>query len=273
MVNTGANDLNRVSIKDDLDLKKIADSGQCFRIKPSDEGAFRFVHMGHVLDMKHISKDEFEISCSEEEFTDVWHEYFDLDRDYRKIRKSIDRNDDYLMRSAEYGKGIRILKQEPWETLISFIISQRKNIPAITAAVDAMCRGYGKKIGKSSEYSFPDARALSKLSDEEWKALKLGYREKYIRQAVLEAPDMTAFYGLSDEALMERLMGMYGVGIKVASCTALFAYGRVDLAPVDVWINRIFENEYGGENVLAGRKNAGILQQYLFFYVRGMQGS
>ena len=98
MVNTGANDLNRVSIKDDLDLKKIADSGQCFRIKPLDDDSFRFVHMGHVLDMKHVSRDEFEISCSEEEFADVWHEYFDLDRDYRKIRKGINRNDDYLGR-------------------------------------------------------------------------------------------------------------------------------------------------------------------------------
>ncbi len=260
--------INSVKITDDFDLEKLRISGQCFRIKLLANGVYRFIKGSHVLDMKLSTPGVYDISCRDEEFADIWHDYFDLDRNYEEIRREIDPSDTYLGAAAESGRGIRILKQDPWECLISFIISQRKNIPAITAAVESVCRSGGSRIGDTGEYEFPDAERMRTFSDEQWKAFKLGYREKYIRRAVMEAPDMYSLYVLSDEELMEQLTAMYGVGIKVASCTALFAYSRVDLAPVDVWIKRVFDEQYGGEDVLSGRKNAGILQQYLFYHAR-----
>ena len=260
--------INSVKISDDFDLEKLRISGQCFRIKLLPDGAYRFIKGGHVLDMKMSGKGTYDVSCRDEEFADIWHDYFDLDRNYRAIRRRIDPSDTYLRAAAESGKGIRILKQDPWECLISFIISQRKNIPAITAAVESVCRSAGLEIGGTGEYEFPRAARMRAFSDEQWKAFKLGYREKYIRRAVADAPDMESLAGLSDEELMDSLTAMYGVGIKVASCAALFAYSRVDLAPVDVWIRRVFDEQYGGEDVLSGRKDAGILQQYLFYHAR-----
>ena len=260
--------INSVKITDDFDLEKLRVSGQCFRIKLLPDEVYRFIKGCHVLDMKMSDHAVYDISVSDEEFADIWHDYFDLDRNYESIRATIDSADTYLSAAAESGKGIRILRQEPWECLISFIISQRKNIPAITAAVEAVCKSAGCEIGGTGEYEFPGVEAMRAFSDEQWKAFKLGYREKYIRRAVAEAPDMDSLTGLSDDALMEKLTGMYGVGIKVASCTALFAYSRVDLAPVDVWIKRVFDEQYDGEDILSGRANAGILQQYLFYHAR-----
>ena len=259
---------NSVNISDDFDLEKLRISGQCFRIKLLPDGVYRFIKGRHVLDMSMPSPGTYAISCGDEEFSDVWHDYFDLDRDYAAIRSEIDPDDTYLKSAAESGKGIRILKQDPWECLISFIISQRKNIPAITAAVESLCRNGGREIDGTGEYEFPDAERMLGFSDEQWASFKLGYREAYVRSAVTDPPDMDSMADLSDEGLMECLTAMYGVGIKVASCTALFAYSRVDLAPVDVWIKRVFDEQYGGEDVLSGRKNAGILQQYLFYHAR-----
>ena len=259
---------NSVNISDDFDLEKLRISGQCFRIKLLPDGVYRFIKGGHVLDMSMSSPGTYAISCGDEEFSDVWHDYFDLDRDYAAIRSEIDPGDTYLRAAAESGKGIRILKQDPWECLISFIISQRKNIPAITAAVESLCRNSGREIDGTGEYEFPDAERMLGFSDEQWASFKLGYREAYVRSAVTDSPDMDSMADLSDEGLMECLTAMHGVGIKVASCTALFAYSRVNLAPVDVWIKRVFDEQYGGEDVLSGRKNAGILQQYLFYHAR-----
>ncbi|MCR5209807.1 MAG: DNA-3-methyladenine glycosylase 2 family protein [Lachnospiraceae bacterium] len=263
--------VSTVEIKDDFDPGKIMLSGQCFRISKRDDGGYRFIHRGHVLDLREKKKNIYEISCPQKEFDTLWTAYFDLGRNYGAIRRKIPSDDHYLKAAAEFGRGIRILRQEPWETLVSFIISQRKNIPAITAAVNALCSGYGKKIGDTGENEFPAAYELADLTDEEWKALKLGYREAYVRAAVNAAPDMEAKDKLTDAELLADLMSMHGVGIKVANCTALFSYGRTDLAPVDVWIKKVFDEHYGGENILEGRKDAGILQQYLFYYARFVQ--
>ena len=257
-----------IRIKDDLDLFKIMESGQCFRVRRNNTGGFRFIYRKNVLDIKERDKGIFDISCSEEEFSDIWHAYFDLDRDYAAIRKEAAGMDEYMKRAASYGEGIRILRQDPWETLVSFIISQRKNIPSICACVEAMAGGFGKLLKKYGEHAFPSAEKLKALTDKEWSSFRLGYREGYLKQLVSDPPDLDLFYGLSDEELLEELLKLKGVGIKVASCTALFAFGRMDTAPVDVWMKRIFDTVYGGENILEGKKDAGILQQYLFYYAR-----
>ncbi|MCR4937503.1 MAG: hypothetical protein K5987_05040 [Lachnospiraceae bacterium] len=257
-----------IRIKDDLDLFKIMESGQCFRVRRNNTGGFRFIYRDNVLDIREGEKRIFDISCSEEEFSDIWHAYFDLDRDYAAIRKEAAGMDEYMKRAASYGEGIRILRQDPWETLVSFIISQRKNIPSICACVEAMALRCGRSLGPYGEHAFPEAPDLRKLGDKDWDSFKLGYREAYLKELVSFPPALDDFSKFGDEKLLNELLKIKGVGIKVASCTALFAFGRMDTAPVDVWMQRIFDNVYDGENILLGKKQAGILQQYLFYYAR-----
>ena len=129
-----------------LDLAKVADSGQAFRIKVIDDSHIELVAYGRYLQVAKTGKDTFAFSCTEDEFNTIWKTYFDLDRDYQKIVKSIDKNDDYLLKASEFGKGIRILKQDIFETTISYIISQRRSIPSITTSVERISKLCGKKI-------------------------------------------------------------------------------------------------------------------------------
>ncbi|MBR3355940.1 MAG: hypothetical protein IKG47_11430, partial [Oscillospiraceae bacterium] len=179
-----------VQIKNkNLDLTAIADSGQCFRWKRTEAG-YRVIAFGRVLHMcEDKSNNEITLDCSEAEFNEVWKEYLDLDTDYSYIIRQIPESDLYLKAAAECGSGIRILRQDPWETLITFIISQRKNIPAIKQAVEKICVAAGKYIGENGEddlYAFPSPEELASLSLDDLTKCSLGYRAKYI-QATADA--------------------------------------------------------------------------------------
>ena len=174
-----------IKIEDDFDLEKIAESGQCFRFNRCGDG-YSVVAGDKYLFVKKAGDSMYDFSCSKEEFEEFWKNYFDLATSYCGIRKLIDRKEDgYLYDAAEYGKGIRILRQDPWEMLISFIISQRKNIPAIKASIEKLCALAGKKIATDPEgndiYSFPTPKELSKATIEELAGCSLGYRDKYVR--------------------------------------------------------------------------------------------
>lgn len=267
----------RVKIQDDFDLKKIADSGQCFRFNECADG-YSVVALDKYLFVKELGKGEFEFNCTDEVFEGFWKHYFDLETDYRKVRRLIDKKEDeYLYNASEYGKGIRILNQDPWEMLISFIISQRKNIPAIKASIEKICMASGKKIATDKEgkdvFSFPTPKELAGLSMEQLSACSLGYRDKYVKQAAMDvasgAVKLEEWAGLEDEKLMEKLLGLYGVGVKVANCEILFGYHRLDAFPKDVWINRVLEVKYPkGYSFESYAPYNGIMQQYLFFYSR-----
>lgn len=266
-------DFMLVTINDDFDLKKIADSGQCFRVKEFDTGMFRFVTDEQVLYVIPKGDNRYDVSCDEETWNTVWHAYFDFDRDYSNIRKEIPASDKYMLGAADCGKGIRILKQDPWEMLISFIISQRKSIPAIKSSIELICEKYGRAVTTEYEkiFLFPRPEAIygnfEKLSE-----CKLGYRLKYIEDAVskvfLKELDLAKLQTESDSViLLEALKEVYGVGDKVANCIALFAYGRYELAPVDTWIKKVIEVIYGGVNPFNAYGDvAGIMQQYIFYY-------
>lgn len=263
-----------VSIADDFSPEKTADSGQCFRAAVLPDGATRFMTGDSVLYLKRIGANSFEASCGEEEWASVWRPYFDLDADYSEIRNSI--RNAYFRKAAEAGKGIRILRQEPWETLVSFIISQRKSIPSIKNAIEALADGFGHKIVTPRETlcAFPSPEELSKATAEDLAACRLGYRVSYVEDAVRCVRsgrlDMKAVNGLEDGELINALMKVRGVGVKVSSCVALFAYGRKAVAPVDTWIAKIIHQEFNDENPFpALGKAAGVMQQYAYFYARG----
>ena len=262
-----------LTISDDFSLSKIAESGQCFRIRRFDDGTYRFITEGNILYIRERAPQRFEADCTPEEWDTVWTNYFDLGRSYAAIRASIPTGDAYMRQAAEAGQGIRILRQSPWETLVAFIISQRKSIPAIQGAVELLSERYGETVTTQRETVrvFPRPEQMAGADAEALAACKLGYRTPYVLDAVDRAGsgalDLAAIAECGDEALLERLKTVNGVGNKIANCVALFAYGRSALAPVDTWINKVIRSEYGGVNPFpAYGSAAGIMQQYIFYY-------
>ena len=275
-----------INIEDDLDLKKIADSGQAFRIAEISDGEYRFVTGDQVLYIKPVKLQKngagsYEISCfdesgeipAKEAFEKVWKNYFDLGTSYKKIRSLVPEKDVFLSKSCENGIGLRILRQDPFEMLITFIISQRKAIPAIKESVRLICEKYGKAIdtGREAVYLFPSAKEMSEATEEELKSCKLGYRVSYILDAVKKVNSgevkLNSLYGASYEETFEKLKEIKGVGDKVSNCICLFAYALTEAAPVDTWISKVIEKEYDGVNPFPSYgKYAGIMQQYIFYY-------
>lgn len=266
--------VDRVLISDpDFDIQKIADSGQCFRLNRSGNGEYTLIAHDRLLRLRQTPYG-CEADCGEEAFRRDWYGYFDLGRDYAAIRARVDPGDAYLSRAAEFGRGIRILRQDPWETLVSFIVSQRKTIPAIKFCVEALCARYGDPLPfEPSAYAFPRPETLAALGEEEFRACSLGYRAGYVLGAAKlcagGALDLGALNALPDEALFRALLAAPGAGEKVVNCVMLFGYHRLARFPRDVWINRVLEREYGGATppVVYG-EDAGVLQQYLFYYER-----
>ena len=261
----------------DFDVKKIAESGQCFRLNPNGEGGYTLVALGRVLRLSETPIG-CALDCSQAEFDALWRDYFDLERDYADIRACVDPNDAFLNRACDYGRGIRMLRQDPWEMLITFILSQRKNIPAIRYCVEALCSRYGEPIERAGErfFAFPSAERLAAQNERCLLDCSLGYRAKYVLAAARlvagGALELAGIASLADEELMQALLTVPGVGEKVANCVLLFGYQRLGRFPRDVWINRIVDGEYGGAFPLERYPgNAGALQQYIFYYARSAE--
>jgi len=266
-----------------LDMKKIAESGQIFRFNVYDD-EYSLVAGDKLLFIKE-DDDGYILSCSKTEFEEFWIDYFDLRLDYSDFEKNIPPDDLFLINAAEYSYGIRILNQDKWEMLISFIISQRKSIPAIKSSIEKLAKTYGKKIDmqvpdfiknidKNSEFfAFPTPKALADASIDDLNACSLGYRSPYIEasaKAVYRGDiDLEALSKLDDNELLAALMSLKGVGIKVANCVALFGYHRIAAFPIDVWIKRMIDEHYDGEFPLKLYDGyAGVIQQYIFYYGR-----
>lgn len=270
-----------ITIEDDLDLKKIELSGQCFRVREFDGGIFRFITGDHVLYIRKLpdntgedAASRYEISCSADEWQQVWEPYFDLGRSYRVIRERAEGENAFVDIAMRFGRGIRVLDQDAWEMLVTFIISQRKNIPAISKSVNLIAERYGTPIETEFEtiHSFPTPQQLAGATEEDLRDCSLGYRAPYVADAVRAVRsgdlDLSALEDLGDEELFEALQTVHGVGKKVSNCVCLFAYGRMSLVPVDVWIARAIDEECEGKDpFVAFGADAGIIQQYVFYYM------
>ena len=264
-----------IHISDLFDLQKIADSGQCFRAARLGEDTYRFITGDQVLYIRQVSGRTSEADCPAEAWENVWFPYFDLGRNYQNITAAIPPDDVFLTLSARGGAGIRILRQDPWETLVTFLISQRKSIPAIRSVVELLCTRYGTELHTPFEtlHAFPTARQLRDATEADYRACGAGYRAPYlldaVRQVLSGSLDLRQISLLPDKDLTAALECVRGAGVKVASCVALFAYGRTACAPVDTWIQRVFCREYGGRDPFPGYgADAGIMQQYFFYYAR-----
>ena len=262
-----------VNIKDDFDLERIAHSGQCFRWNITSDGSYRIIHAGKCLYIKQTGDSEFLFECGEDDFNSIWKSYFDLDEDYAGIRERIDaRKDPFLYQAAQEQKGIRILRQDPWETLVSFIISQNKNIPAIRKSIELLSQTAGEKMMDARGnfyYTFPAPEEIFLLTESDLKACKVGYRWKYIKAAAASmldgSLDLLALLDADEQNTITKLTGVYGVGIKVANCVSLYGLHHTDAFPIDVWMKRILANEYpGGYPYEQYSPYNGIYQQYMF---------
>lgn len=253
----------------ELDLKKTVDSGQIFRAYDLGNGVFEFISRDRriVLDEKENIRERIEGDR-------YWRCYFDLDRDYELImKKASELGDEFMISACRAGAGIRILKQDPWEMLISFIISQRKSIPAIRTSIERLCKLFGTEKGEF--YAFPTPEQLYGANADMLKTCGLGYRLEYILDAAkkvyLKEIDLEGCFLLNDEELANELKKIKGVGDKVANCIMLFAYSRFSRVPVDTWVKRITDEDYGGKEPFSKYgEDAGIMQQYAFYYKRSV---
>ncbi len=262
-------------------LKQIAESGQCFRMNETEDGRYSLVAFGEHIELRQLDDNRVRILGTPESRQHVWEDYFDLCYDYESmVRRLREGDDEFLRQAAEFGSGLRILRQDPFETLISFIISQNKNIPAIKASIEKLCQNYGEEKFRKDDsgsvyYTFPSAESLAAAGKDALRALGLGYRDDYVLQAarvVAEGKlDLARLKDMSRDQLVEELMSLRGVGKKVASCVALFAFHQLGSVPVDVWIARILAQVYNGSfSWEPYGDQAGLVQQYMFYYIRNI---
>jgi len=269
--------LLEITPKGHFSVTKTFDCGQCFRFDPvSDtkhETEFSGVAYGRRISFAEERGKLYIYGAREDDFNNIWCRYLGLDTDYDEINRDIlSRSDSPALRDAvEYGQGIRILRQEPWEAICSFIISQNNNIPRIKKIIAAMSEKYGESLG-GGNYAFPTAKALNTAGESEIFALKTGFRAKYIADAAARVCDgrldLDTLDGDTDECA-KKLCEVKGIGPKVALCSLLFGFGKLDAFPVDVWIRRVME-KYFREGFTPAELGpyAGIAQQYLFYYER-----
>ena len=273
-----------------FELKDIFDCGQCFRWNEETDGSYTGVFKGNVLNVKKVGEDiQFKGICNGD-IKEIVEDYFDLNRDYEKIKETLSRIDENMKNSVNYGSGIRILNQDLWETIISFIISANNNIPRIKGIIERLSKKYGTKIIWNSQeyYSFPSAKQLENVTVEEYRQLGLGFRDIRLfetTQMILKKEvNLVKLYQEKDTNMVrDELLKLSGVGPKVADCILLFSdLKRFDVFPIDVWVRRVMNDLYlkeADETKVSKKKIenlarekfgdlSGIAQQYLFYWRR-----
>ena len=253
---------------DTLNLLQTLEGGQAFRWSHDDNGVFYGIAGNKPLKIRQET-DGVTFLGIEEEDLPRWLGYFDAETDYNAVieRFSADKT---LSLAASENRGLRILRQEPFETLISFIISQNNNIPRIKGIIARLCESFGEKCGES--YAFPRTEILAKLTEEDLAPLRAGFRNRYIIDAARKTMDKTVdlekIYDMTYDEGKTELKKIIGVGDKVADCVLLFAYHKTEAFPMDVWIKRIVAEHYPGGLPECMGDDKGIAQQYLFEYFR-----
>ncbi|MGE5329626.1 MAG: DNA-3-methyladenine glycosylase family protein [Deltaproteobacteria bacterium] len=265
-------------------LKHTFECGQCFRWKPNNDGSYTGVVGEGVFNVKMHNEAELIVETNLLDSKEFFEQYIDNNTDYLAIENLLSGNDKIMKEAVGYGSGMRILKQEHWETLASFIISANNNIPRIMKTVENIAGVYGRKVEFKGEgyYLFPGPEELADAGEEDLKSCGLGFRGKYIRSAAqmlasgeINLKELEAWDSASAR---NELIRIPGVGPKVADCVLLYSYAKTDVFPIDVWIKRIVEMLYFSKEKKLNEiqefarnkygKLAGFAQQYLFYYAR-----
>ncbi len=268
----------------DFNIEHILECGQCFNFERVSEMEYIIVAYGKLLHIKQDGNDVTFYGTSEMEYDNIWKKYFDMDTDYGVIKNYLINNDEKIVSAIEDKWGIRIINQEFHETLLSFIISQNKQIPHIKQIVRNISEKFGKELGEYNGrkyYSFPTLKELEVITEEDFRELKAGFRAPYLMDAIrnLQAGlSFETFKMLKYEEAIAELIKIKGVGEKVANCVALFGLGYRNAFPVDVWVKRVMEETYFGqetskEDIMKFAKDkfgeyGGYAQQYHFYHMR-----
>ncbi len=284
-----------VKVKD-FNLNHIFDCGQCFRWDKEEDGSYTGVVFNKILnisfkpDRENSINGEIQlIGSDEEDFKNIWQEYLDLNTDYSIIKGWLKKDDEIMAEAIQWGQGIRILNQELWEVIISFIVSQNNNIKRIKGCIEKLCELYGEPLGEfkgKKRYGFPTVETLARLDVEDLGQVKLGYRAKYIINTSKAIDSLQKEKGIKinelstmeTDSLRELLLQYNGIGLKVANCILLFGASKKESFPIDVWVKRVMNKLYGiSEKNLQEMETfatehfgeyGGIAQQYLFYYMR-----
>ena len=275
---------------DSFELADIFDCGQCFRWNKQDDGSYTGVFKNNVMNVQKSGDTVTFKGICDGNIEEIVRDYFDLDRDYDEIKEQLSKIDENVKTSIEYGKGIRILNQDLWEMIISYIISANNNIPRIKGIIERLSQAYGKEIDWNGEkyYSFPTARELKDVTVEDFRKLGTGFRDIRLYETthmILDGKVNLVQLQNNPNTLevREQLLSLSGVGPKVADCILLFStLKRFEVFPIDVWVRRVInelyiknpdENKVNKKEIekLAKEKFgnlAGIAQQYLFYWKR-----
>ncbi len=265
-----------------FEMSATFENGQCFRWNKKGD-YYIGVAFGEVVRLREVG-DKMEIVTSGDHDVAFWQRYFFLDDTSNGIDKCIASIDENVKKAVRFGAGMKILRQDPFETVLSFITSSNNNLKRIKLIVERLSERYGKKISFDGDiyYAFPRPIDLQNVRVEEYREIGFGYRDKYIYDAVQKVVtnelDLDSIYHFDRDNALAELMKVNGVGKKVASCIALFAYSKYDAFPVDVWINRVLTKMYREEVSKYSSLDefvdkyfgaySGIAQQYLFYYAR-----
>ena len=267
---------------DSFNIAETLECGQCFRYERLSDSEYHITANARSLFIRQNEGVTLFYKTTIQEFEEIWAPYFDLNRDYRAVKDTLASNDLVMRDAVEYTRGIHILKQDPWECLVSFIISQNNNIPRIKKITDTLARTFGKQL-EDGVYAFPTPEDLANVSLDDLLNCKTGFRAKYIMDAAKKVSSGVINLGdlnnMPTEKARESLMGLKGVGGKIADCVLLFAYGRTEVFPTDVWIKRVMQHFYFNKqdasiteiHKLASARfseYAGFAQQYLYVYAR-----
>ena len=273
----------------DFHPEHIFECGQCFRWNRQDDGSYTGTAMGRIVNIRLCPEgDEGEKACagkviiknaSPEDYEKIWREYLDLDRDYGRIKQRLSAGDEVMENAVAAGRGIRILKQDLWETIVSFIISQNNNIPRIKGCIEKLSALAGERLEDydgQAVYALPTVERLARLESDDLAPVRLGYRAPYL----IKTARMVAEKGLPEN--YEEVSALCGVGPKVANCITLFGLHDLSSFPIDVWVRRVMNEMYGFEEkdvrgmaAFAAERFGelgGIAQQYLFYYIRSKKG-
>ncbi|MCR5636293.1 MAG: DNA-3-methyladenine glycosylase [Clostridiales bacterium] len=263
---------NMIIISDeDFDLTQTFECGQCFRWNKNPDCSYTGIAFGKKLTLKHIDDKVLLYNTSEEDFNYYWRNYFDLSLNYGNVKRALGAMHPVMKKVCDYAPGIRILNQEPFEALISFIISQNNNIPRIKGIIDRLCAGFGE-YKEGTGFAFPTPQRLAMLSEDDLAPIRSGFRAKYICDAAKKTADgeidLEQISKMPIEEAREKLMTIKGVGPKVAECVLLYGMHRLECFPLDVWMKRAMRVYFPDKTPGFFGNYAGIAQQYIFHYSR-----
>lgn len=277
-------DINKTSWEcPDFSLMETLECGQCFRYEKLEENKYLVIASNkYIILNQDIENNTIYFHTTNEEDIVFWKNYFHGDGDYNEIKLTLRKNDKIMAEAIDYCSGIRLIKQDFFETLISFIISQNNHIPRIRKLIALLSEKYGTEIGENY-FSFPNNENIKHLTEQDYRDLGFGFRGRYLEDAVKKSllPEFQQEYlcTLNTEDLRKQLMTICGVGQKVADCILLFCFSRYEVFPCDVWIKRVFSYLYADNKELSQKEllnqaselfgdYAGFAQQYLFHYGR-----